>query len=214
MRRTLAALALPILAVISVPAFAQYTAEPAGAPPAELPAAYSALLQKDGVKVSGGGKVVGEFWMASATPSGNTAKEEAVSLEQIKQGAFIGVVRFSGRGGNDRRGQTIKPGLYTLRYSLHPVSGDHQGVAPQRDFALLSPIAADPDPAALPGFAALVAMSQKASGAPHPAVMSIWKSGSAAAAPSISQEGDTDWVLSVKLGDVPLSMIVVGVSDH
>lgn len=203
-----------LAAVFTFSALAQYSAEPGGAPPADLPAPYAPILQKDGVKVSGSGRVVGEYWFVAAAPSGNTAKEEAVSMTSVKQGALIGVVRFSGRGGSDRRGQTIKPGLYTLRYSLHPVSGDHQGVAPQRDFVLLSPIAEDTDPAALPAFDALVAMSRKASGAPHPAILSIWKSASAVAAPSINQDGDTDWVLNAKAGDLPVSMIVVGVSDH
>ena len=73
----------------------------------------------------------------------------------------------------NRRGQSIKPGVYTMRYSNNPVDGAHLGVAPQRDFLLLTPLANDPDPNAMPDFATLVSWSRKASGTPHPAVFSI-----------------------------------------
>ena len=54
------------------------------------------------------------------------------------------MIRLPERGA-DRRGQTIKPGVYTLRYGNYPQNGDHQGVEPQRDFLVLSPVAEDKD---------------------------------------------------------------------
>ena len=57
---------------------------------------------------------------------------------------MLGVARFPAKY-KDRRGQTIKPGVYTMRYGLFPVNGDHQGVAPQRDFLIPSPAALDDD---------------------------------------------------------------------
>ena len=122
-------------------------------------------------------------------------------------------MRFASEG-SDRRGQTIKAGLYTMRYSDFPVDGAHQGVAPQRDFLLLTPIATDTEPGAAPAFDKLVQMSTKASGTPHPAVFSIEKPG-ASNFPSITTEGDTpDQVLNVKIGDLQLAVIVVGKAQN
>jgi hypothetical protein len=117
-------------------------------------------------------------------------------------------LRFPAQGA-DRRGQVIKAGVYTLRYSDFPVDGAHQGVAPQRDFALLTPLAADPDPNAAPAFEALVKISRGASGTSHPAVLSL-ETPADAKFPAMTKEGDHDWVLNVKVGELPLAIIVAG----
>ena len=121
---------------------------------------------------------------------------------------MLGVIRFDAQG-QDRRGQTIKPGVYTLRYGLIPINGDHQGAAPQRDFLVLSPAANDKDLNSTPAFDALMDMSRKASGTPHPAVMSFWKAD--AGASGLSKQGESDWVLQTKMGDTPVAVIVAGV---
>jgi hypothetical protein len=89
------------------------------------------------------------------------------------------------------------------------VNGDHQGAAPQRDFVEMAPAADDRDATSTPTFEALVAMSRKASGTPHPAVLSIWGAG-ASDALGFAKQGENDWVLTKKIGDVPVSVIVVG----
>src|SRR5437660_7592184 len=115
-------------------AFSQYKAQPAGTPPADLAPSVAATLQKEGSKVvAGSGTAFCEIWFRTTAPSGPKTSEDAVSLPTIPQGALLGALRFPGKGA-DRRGQGIKPGVYTLRYVLQPVNGDHQGVAPQRDF--------------------------------------------------------------------------------
>jgi hypothetical protein len=124
----------------------------------------------------------------------------------------LGVLRFPSAGA-DRRGQTIKPGVYTLRYGLYPVNGDHQGAAPQRDFAVLTPIAEDKDPNSTPAFDDLMAMSRKASGTPHPAVLSLEPPAAGSSAPSLNKEGEKDWSLSFKLGDTPMAIILVGKAE-
>ena len=73
----------------------------------------------------------------------------------------------------------------------------------------MTPITADTDPNAKPAFDALVQMSNKASGTPHPAVLSL-ESPSGTTFPAVTLEGDSDQVLSVKVGDLPISIIVVG----
>lgn len=193
------------LLLLASAAFA-HTVESAGAPPA-----LASLLQKDGIKVMDGKKVVCELWFRTTAPSGPKTAEDNVSLPTIPQGALLGVIRITEKF-SDRRGQNIAPGTYTLRYSMFPQNGDHQGVAPQRDFMLLTPIGEDKDPAATPNFNALVAMSRKASGTPHPAVLSFWKQDTDFKA-GISQQGEHDWVLQTKIGDVPVAVIVVGKAE-
>jgi hypothetical protein len=185
----------------------QYKADKAGPPPRELASGISQALAKFGFQISSNGAAYCEIWLRENLPAGTGSSEPNVTLSNIPPGALVGVIRFDGNG-SDRRGQLIQPGVYTLRYGIMPMNGDHQGAAPQRDFVLLTPAAEDRDLNAITNFDALVAMSRKASHAPHPAVLSLRKADSDSA--GFSQQGDTDWVLESKVGDTPVAIIVVG----
>ena len=200
------------LAILALPALAQYKLEPIASGPPDLPAAYASVVQSKGYRVTGPSGPWVEIWPRTTLAAGPKSSEDAVSFPTIPQGALLAIVRFPANGA-DRRGQTIKPGVYTLRYSMYPVNGDHQGVAPQRDFGLLSPIGEDKDPAATPAFDPLVAMSRKASGTPHPAVLSLETPPGGAAVPSVNLEGEKDWSLTFKVGDTVMAIIVVGKAE-
>jgi hypothetical protein len=188
---------------------AQYKSEPAGAPPSELAPAISQALEQQGTKIVGSnGAVFCEVWLRTSLPSGPKSSEESVTLPAIPHGALLGAIRFPAQGA-DRRGQPIKPGVYTLRYSLQPLNGDHLGVSPQRDFLVMVPAGDDKDLSATPGFDALMAMSRKASGTPHPAVLSIWGAGASDPA-GFAKQGENDWVLTKKIGDTSIAVILVG----
>jgi hypothetical protein len=185
-----------------------FKVEAVSSPPSSLPELYVSVLQTQGYRITGPNGPWCEVWFRSPIPTGAKPTDDSIVFP-IPQGTLVGVLRFPSDGA-DRRGQTIKAGLYAMRYSDYPVDGAHQGVAPQRDFLLLVPIANDADPKATPAFDQLVQMSTKASGTPHPAVFSIEKP-AASNFPSITTEGDNpDQVLNVKIGDLPLGMIVVG----
>jgi hypothetical protein len=203
--------ALALLACSSV--VFGHTAESAGAPPAEVDPAIAGLLQKEGVRIKDGAKNVMELWFVNATPAGAATSESNVSLTTIPHGSLLGVVRFADKGA-DRRGQAVKPGVYTLRLSYFPPDGNHQGVSEQRDFLLMSPAATDKDPKATPDFEKLVDMSRKVSGTAHPAVLSIWKADAAKFKAGVAQEGEHDWVLQHKIGTTPVALIVAGVAAH
>ena len=188
-----------------------YKVEPAGAPPSDLPAAFTSLMAPQGYKISGPSGVFCEIWFRSSLPSGKKSTEDSVSFPTIPHGSLMGAIRFPGQGA-DRRGQQIKAGTYTLRYSNYPVNGDHLGVAPQRDFLVMVPAADDKDPNATPGFDELMGWSKKASGTPHPAVLSL-EPPAGGAGPGLAKEGDHDWALTFKIGDTSLSLIVVGKSE-
>ena len=197
-----------VLLLFSAAAFGQYKAGPAGAPPSEVASPMAQVLQKDGVKITNNGSAYCEIWFRTSKVGGG-ATDEGATMPGIQVGTFLGVIRFDGNG-SDRRGQTIKPGVYTLRYGLIPINGDHQGAAPQRDFLLLVPASDDKDVNATPKFEDLVTMSKKASGTPHPAVLSFWKADGSGS--GIAQQGD-DWVLQAKLGDIPIAVILIGTAS-
>ena len=205
----------PTLALVALAcgiAFAQdYKMEPAGGPPSDLPAPFASLMSQQGYKISGPSGVWCEVWFRSALPSGTKSSEQNVAFPTIPQGSLMGAIRFPAQGA-DRRGQPIKAGTYTLRYSNYPVNGDHLGIAPQRDFLLMTPVADDKDPNSTPSFDDLVAMSKKASGTPHPAVLSM-EPPAGSDAPALTKEGDHDWSLAVKVGGTSFAVIVVGKSE-
>jgi hypothetical protein len=189
--------------------FGQYKAQPAGDPPADAAAPIVATLNKTGTKiVADNGSTYAELWLRSTMPSGPNTGESSVTLPTIPPGALLGVMRFSVKG-TDRRGQNIAPGVYTLRYGNYPVNGNHQGVAPQRDFMLLVPAALDKTADVMSDFDTLLNLSRKASGTPHPAVISFWKA-EADDKPGFEKQGEKDWVLTTNLGDTKVSIILIG----
>jgi hypothetical protein len=204
-------LALAAFSLVFCVSAQDYKIEPISTPPPGLPAPYTAAIQPQGYRVSGPSGPWVEVWIAKTIPSGGKPSDAAIAFG-IPQGAFLGILRFPAKGA-DRRGQVIPAGLYTMRYSDFPADGAHQGAAPQRDFALLSQIAADADPAAKPDFAALAQQSSKAAGTNHPAVLSIEPPPSGAAAGSLTKEGENDWTLTVKAGDATFSIILVGKAE-
>ncbi len=182
----------------------EYKAQPGGA----APEAFKEVLEKEGVKVvDGAGKLYAEIWLRAAQPADAKSAEANITLPELPHGVVLGVISFP-EGASDRRGQVIKAGVYTMRYSQFPITGDHQGVAPQRDFLILSPIGEDKDPAANLKFDALMALSRKGSGTSHPLILSMWKADSPA--PGLTKEGEHDWVLQRKIGSLPLAIIVSG----
>lgn len=207
MRKASAVRVVSPLLLCSLAAFGQYKAESAGAPPSEVAPAIAQVLQKDGAKVTNNGKPYAEIWFRTDKPASPKAAEDGTTVP-VTMGALLGVIRFDVTG-QDRRGQTIKPGVYTLRYGVMPINGDHQGAAPQRDFLLMVPAADDKDLNATPAFEAVVAMSRKASGTPHPAVLSFWKADSGT--PGFAKQGE-DWVLQSKVGDIPVAVILIGLA--
>jgi hypothetical protein len=198
---------LVLLFLAASAAFAQYKLEPITTPAPDVPAAYAPLLDTHGYRVTGPKGAWCEVWFRKSIPAAGKPSDSAIVFP-FAQGTLLGVIHFPAAAA-DRRGQTIKPGVYTFRYSDYPVDGAHQGVAPQRDFALLTPIAGDPDPNATPDFKTLVQNSTKASGTPHPAVFSM-EAPQGSDFPSVAKEGDNDWVLNVKVGDTAIGLIVVG----
>jgi hypothetical protein len=194
------------LLALSVPLFGQYKMDTAGDPvPAQVPGAGS--LSSPGIKISNGANPYCEVWFAKTAPSGPTGNEPDVTLPTIPVGALIGAIQFTGKGA-DRRGQAIPAGVYLMRYVHMPVNGAHVGAAPQRDFIAMIP--ATVDKGGNPTLDEAIAMSTKATGTAHPGVLSL-APGSGQV--TFTREGDHDWTLNTKIGDLPIAIILVGKAE-
>lgn len=203
------------LCLLTLPAAAQFTVESAGPCAAEgLSGSVKAALQAEGyrVKDSSGGVFV-EAWLSKAIPADESAERRRGSdFPFLAPQTLVGVIRYV-RDGADFRGQPIQPGVYTMRYNVHPEDGDHQGVAPRRDFVLLTPVTVDQDAGAKLTFEAMVAMSRKASGTNHPSVLFLEAPESGAKFPGVHHNSDNHDVLQLKSGKVELGIVVVGKSE-
>ncbi|MDB5350877.1 MAG: hypothetical protein JWN86_2124 [Planctomycetota bacterium] len=144
------------------------------AAPAGLAAPVKEAIANEGVRVlDAKGKPFVEIWTRKAIPATGkpSGAKGTIQFPELAEGELLGVARFVGEG-HDYRDQTIPPGLYTIRYGLQPVNGDHLGVSPNRDYALLLPAAKDGEIAALPK-KTLETRSAETAGSGHPAVLML-----------------------------------------
>jgi hypothetical protein len=140
--------------------------------PQELPAAVRDAISPHALVMSDAKDAYCEIWLRNSLPAAETPDQSSgVAFGQIKTGTLIGVIKFESRV-DDYRRQPIQPGVYSLRYMLQPVDGNHQGVSPDRDFLLLVPASLDQTLAELPADQ-LLDLSRKSSGTSHPSVWSL-----------------------------------------
>jgi len=180
-------------------------------PPAVLSAAIEGAMNEQGYRViDGEGNTYAEFWLRKAIPASGkpTGPRGAVLYPILAEGELLGALRFPGEG-HDSRGQTIAKGVYTLRYGLQPVNGDHLGVSPFRDYALLLPAAKDTALAPL-AQKELESDSAEAAGTSHPAVLMLIAPPESASTtePTMAHDQEKDLWGAV----IPLSLDVKGAS--
>ncbi len=154
---------------------------------------------KQSVEERGYRVTLDDGWMAElwfAKPLKTTKQDVPGALyPELSNAEFVGVVRFP-QGMSDFRGQSLPPGVYTLRYQLLPQDGNHMGVAPNPDFLLASPVANDSRPEQSYVFKKLVALSARSTGTNHPAVIAL------------ESAGDPTTVVKTDHGTVMLSVAV------
>ncbi|MEO6809127.1 MAG: hypothetical protein ABI353_08430 [Isosphaeraceae bacterium] len=194
------------------------------APPQELAGPVKETLALDGYRIKDGqGKPFLDFWLrkgipASAKPAG---PKGAILFPILVEGELLGAARYAAEG-FDYRDQAIEPGVFTLRYGLQPVNGDHLGVSETRDYALLLPAARDTSPD-VPTRKKLESQSAEAAGSNHPAVLYLLASKEAG--PSVTQDDSKmRWTLVLPLaltvkGDstaatLPVQFVIVGTAPQ
>lgn len=152
-------------------------------PPVELEDPIEAIMAAGGQQVAFADKTLQFSWVKSL-PLRSGSNE--VAWSSIDEGALVGAVRLSANF-PDIRGNTMKAGVYTLRYGIEPADGNHMGVSPYREFLLLSPAAADKSVVAL-GHDGTIAISRQTIGTSHPACWSLDPPLAAGAPASISTD--------------------------
>ena len=211
--KTLQALGL-LLAAASAPLIAADFSYEAGggAPPEGAPAAVAPLVSSEAVTVKGpGGAAVARFWGRTAEFEGEASGGFGIRYDFIPEGAVIALVEFPEEG-SDFREQNIPAGLYTLRYALHPEDGNHMGVAPSRDFSVLTPASGDDaDPNSL-DFAGLVTLTRKV-GNPHPTVVRL-ELPEGSEGPNLWEDDYEHWVLDLPVAGDVVGIVVYGHSEE
>jgi hypothetical protein len=191
-------------------------------PPASLAAPVRDAVQPQGYRFVGAdGKTFAEVWPRKATPASAkpAGPKGAILLPNLTEGELLGVLRFASEG-HDYRDQSIPAGVYTLRYGLQPVNGDHLGVSVFRDFALLVPASKDKDAAPLVK-KTLDTRSAEAAGSNHPAILMLLPVPDGAKPPSMIHDQEKNlWgaVFTIPLAvkgeaaavDMPVQLIIVG----
>lgn len=177
----------------------------------------AALLAPSGFKVSKGGQVLCEIWLAKEWPLAADAKTSPEILYPLTLGQLIGVARYP-RKAADFRDQEIPAGTYVIRYAQQPVDGAHVGTSPTRDFFALLPAAKDREPKTL-DYKTLTATSKETTGTAHPAILSLQKPGEDGGPLSIREIADKEWTIVRFVGktkqgaatsDLPVELVVVG----
>jgi hypothetical protein len=160
------------LAFLATPAFGDFATEKLSSPaPDAFAAEVREQLSDQGWLVTDNGKPVLKIWLRKAIPGQSKPGEPKgnVLFPFLAEGELLGGVEVLAEIG-DYRDQPIAPGLYTFRYGLQPVNGDHLGTSPFRDYGCLVPSAIDKKPLAL-AKKALEKQSAEAAGTSHPAIM-------------------------------------------
>lgn len=222
MKRQLIHAALLLLVVNSLATAAEHRVEPidSPAPARELSEEIAATLAPTGIRVvRGESRAVLEFWPCKSWELQADFEPTFEVLYPFKPGELIGVVQLPRRG-NDFREQRINRGVYTLRYALQPVDGNHVGTSPTRDFLLL--VRADMDESAAPIDAEeLQAFSAEAAESSHPAMLSLQprREDDDTKLPSLRHDEERDWWILRFAGksadkpeprDVIVELVVVG----
>jgi hypothetical protein len=165
----IAALSLCLLGTVARAADEYQVAAADQALPGEVAPGVAKLMGPRAFKIGSAKRVLCEIWLRKAIPvQADFTPTESV-LYPFEIGQLVGVIRFP-RKTSDFRNQEIASGVYTLRYGLQPVDGNHVGTSETRDFLLLSPAAEDKDPAKLEP-EDLYKFSREASATTHPAIL-------------------------------------------
>ena len=184
------------------------------------PAASDALkkvLDGKGSRVSLADGAYCDIWLRALIAGGKTDQAGAV-YNSLGESTLVGVVTFA-KATTDFRGQSVKPGSYTLRYALHPADGNHMGISPIRDFLIMLPVAADTNPDAQFKFEEMSKMSTKVTGTNHPGVLSLVQIDGAPASPKVAADESNHMLFSASLKSqagavIPISFVIKGHAEQ
>lgn len=167
-------------------------------PPEELKDSIKALLSDEAILIENDKGVVSTIWFRKEIPSKATPEQvkNGITYREIAATTLIGAIQFPQKW-SDYRKQEIPKGVYTLRFAIQPMDGDHMGTAPHNEFCLLCPADKDMNPDATTVKAANE-MSAAAHGGNHPTVLLLYPNSKPEAAPKVISKGNGIHVLNSK----------------
>ncbi|MFQ5720347.1 MAG: hypothetical protein ACE5IK_12435 [Acidobacteriota bacterium] len=138
-------------------------------------------------------------------------------ISGLAQGVLVGLISFP-EAWSDFRSQPVAAGSYTLRYARMPSDGNHLGASPTPDFLLLLSLEDDADPATIPDFDRLVALSSKVSGMNHVAPLNLARVGQQSDFPAIGFNEDDLEVLFARIktpdAELRLALVIAGAAEQ
>ena len=221
MRWSALSILVPMMTLCSVCGAGDYTLGKADKLPSGFGEKIAEALNPEGIVVQGTDGPVCTIWLARSLTVKPKFKPSLSLKYPLTPGQLIGSLQVHIDTFSDFREQTIKPGLYTLRYGHQPQDGNHVGTSEVSDFLLAVPAASDTDPALVKP-QTLFKRSAKATGSNHPAIFSLLSTESAGDTAGLTEDtGKHLWILSLtgtgKEGDadakVPLRIVVIGKSE-
>jgi hypothetical protein len=205
------------LSLLSFPAAAEdYSAMLLEALPEGAKSDISQALATPGFQVTGPDGPLCSVWFAKA-PAVQEGFSATLSVKHpFAQGAFMGLLKVEeGTEFTDFREQTLRPGLYTLRYARQPQDGNHIGTSDLADFVLVIPAKDDQSPKTADDLDKSVGLAADAAGSTHPAILALRPAEKAkpGEAKLVHESGDDLWMLETAVGSDmprPLRLVVVG----
>ncbi len=182
------------------------------AAPAAAATGIRGLLNAEGYRIQDDkGQTLAEIWLRKTIPASEkpSGPKGVLLLPFLADGELVGVLQYVSEG-RDYRDQSIAKGLYTMRYGLQPVNGDHLGVSTFRDYLLLLPAAKDTK-SDLPSRKQLEQQSAESAGTSHPAVLLLQgaSTDSSKAIPTMVRDAEKNtWSVAI-----PLKLQVKGESE-
>jgi hypothetical protein len=193
-----------------------YSVAPVEALPDEAKADIGQALATPGFQVTGPDGPLCSLWLSKA-PAVQEGFSPTLSVKQpFAQGAFMGLLKVEeGTKFTDFREQTLRPGLYTLRYARQPQDGNHIGTSDLSDFLLAIPAKDDQSPKTADDLDKFVGLAADAARSTHPAILALRPAEKAmpGEAKLVHDSGEDLWMVETALGSdkpQPLRLVVVG----
>jgi hypothetical protein len=172
------------------------------APPETVSAEIREAVGTDALQIAADGKSAADFWLRPEVPLAETPSSElGVAFGQLRQCTLLGVVRL-GEAWADYKKNPIPPGVYTLRYAIHPADGNHMGVSIYRDYLLLVPVSDDTSVDVDWSPELLWEKSKTTTGTTHPAVLALFPVWEEPSEPVMVRNEMDQWTLAVPVGSV------------
>ncbi|MEX0725131.1 MAG: hypothetical protein WEB58_19705 [Planctomycetaceae bacterium] len=208
------------LLLISASDAATFTLKAIEGLPEGVSSEVAGVLNPQGYEIAGEKGAVAKIWLTQSSPIKADFKPTLSVKYPFESGEFLGAMEVvKGTKFTDFRGQTVKPGVYTLRYGKQPVDGNHVGTSELADFILALPASQDADPKPIEKPKDLAKKSAKSVSSNHPAIFSLQPAEEAPEeAELVHEEKDEFWILNVAATGtvdnekqaVPLRLVVIG----